>query len=112
MESEHTPGPWHAYNRGIGWEVHEGASCREGFCLCGPVNSGPKDTFSEADARLIAVAPELLECLKDVVETFLGYAAIHFNKHTPEGDQKAEWNARQAAKYWAVVQKARGWRTE
>ena len=42
MESEHTPGPWHAYNRGIGWEVHEGASCREGFCLCGPVNSGTK----------------------------------------------------------------------
>jgi hypothetical protein len=54
--SAHTPGPWTAWDRGIGWEVHD----PNGW----PVNSEHKDTFKEADARLIAHAPELLEALR------------------------------------------------
>ncbi len=60
--SAHTPGPWTAWDRGIGWEVHD----PKGW----PVNSEHKDTFKEADARLIAAAPELLTASKWVVEAY------------------------------------------
>ena|ERR1700722_1710591 len=66
--SKHTTGPWHAWDRGIGWEVHAGigttcemkndADCR------GPINGEFRETFTEADARLIATAPELLNALR------------------------------------------------
>jgi hypothetical protein len=51
----HTPGPWEAYDRGIGWEVHVGGR---------PVNDGFRDTFEEGDARLISAAPDLLAAAK------------------------------------------------
>ena len=119
MESEHTPGPW-KLREGVPLDLLRDHDVLESSAKA-VVYSEYRDSCgnwvarevavcvpSVADARLIAAAPELLECLKEAVETFLGYAAIHFNKHTLEGDQKAEWNARQAAKYWAVVQKAQG----
>lgn len=56
----HTPGPWVAYDRGIGWEVqHNHPSGEER-----PVNDEFRDTFTEADAHLIAAAPELLDACK------------------------------------------------
>jgi hypothetical protein len=50
-----TPGPWSVYDRGIGFEVvtEDGETINQGF----------RETFSEADARLISSAPELLEAL-------------------------------------------------
>ncbi len=47
-----TPAPWTAYDRGIGWEIHDATGA--------PINSGFRDTFSRADAELCAAAPELL----------------------------------------------------
>lgn len=69
---EATPGPWHAYNRGIGWEVHVGhpVASDDGTCPDGcasRVNDGFRETFTEADARLVASAPDLYEALKEVV---------------------------------------------
>lgn len=61
--SKHTRGPWHVYDRGIGWEVHDGAECSD---TCDTINSEFRETFTEADARLIAAAPELLEACHDV----------------------------------------------
>jgi hypothetical protein len=65
METKHTPGPWEwvgrdleqkggEYKTVIGSEVSCGT-----FCYGGSVDM----TVSEADARLIAAAPELLEAL-------------------------------------------------
>lgn len=65
MELKHTPGPWFPYDRGIGWEVHCGEANAVGITAC--VNDGFRDTFNEADARLIATAPELLAGLKRAV---------------------------------------------
>ena len=73
--SKHTPGPWE-----INWYI-----CREGKeelwrvpRSIGPAYvdhnhwAGNYITVDEADARLIAVAPELLEALKELME----YAGI------------------------------------
>ena len=46
------PAPWRAYDRGIGWEIHDATDK--------PINSGFRDTFSRADAELCAAAPDLL----------------------------------------------------
>jgi hypothetical protein len=51
-----TAGPWSAYNRGIGWEVHGPFG--------GPINDGFRDTFTDADAHLIAAAPDLYQALE------------------------------------------------
>lgn len=42
-----TPGPWEAYDRGIGYEVYQSGS---DWCL----NSGQRETFSKSDATHIA----------------------------------------------------------
>ena len=60
-----TPGPWHAQDRGIGWEVHLGDSAPEnGWGNC--VNDGFRETFTEADARLISASPDLYEALESI----------------------------------------------
>lgn len=56
-----TPGPWQAWDRGIGWEVHD-ASKNE-------INSGFRETFSEADAALIAALRNAAPALLDRIET-------------------------------------------
>lgn len=69
-----TPRPWHVWDRGIGWEVHEGADAE---CLseygcnaegCEPINNGQRDTFSFPDAELIAAAVNALPALLDAAE--------------------------------------------
>ncbi len=55
-------GPWVVYNRGIGWEVHRADMPDV------PVNNGFRDTFTEADARLIAAAPDLLAACEAIIE--------------------------------------------
>ncbi len=59
-----TPGPLHAWDRGIGWEVHVGRLCgpRSGPD-CRVLNSEDKDTFCEADAMFHAHAPDDLRTL-------------------------------------------------
>lgn len=71
--SGHTPGPWHASDRGTGWEIHHvseysSAMCWDGVKGCeGPLPAGMRtDVANEADARLIAAAPDLLAALLDV----------------------------------------------
>lgn len=65
--NKHTPGPWSA-------ELYENACYFEGVSRDGWAVNGPNmvpdyecPLFNEADARLIAAAPELLEALKDAL---------------------------------------------
>ena len=65
-----TPGPWHAWDRGIGYEVHVGPDCEGlgwGESECRELNSEFRETFRESDAHLIANAPTwLAELLAEV----------------------------------------------
>ena len=59
-----TEGPWHAWDRGIGYELHLGAAAKCGQIRCEDVNGEFRETFKRADAAFIAAArtdvPDLL----------------------------------------------------
>lgn len=75
-----TPGPWHAWDRGIGYEVHKGAErdCLSEFGTgsehCDELNDGFRETFARGDADLIAHAPADLAALCDEVEALTARA--------------------------------------
>ena len=69
-----TPGPWHAWDRGIGFEVHTGKGPCDGDCG-GCINDGFRETFTEANARLIAAAPDLYKVLHDGLAMHKGECA-------------------------------------
>ena len=62
--SEHTKGPWKAVNNGDtvdNWDIYWSD---DGECVVDHV-------YTEADARLIAAAPDLLEALQEAHAAFL-----------------------------------------
>lgn len=70
---KHTAGPWYPVDRGTGWEIHWGDSAARS-CWCdrpgcdGALPDGFRtDIAKEADAHLIAAAPELLAALVELV---------------------------------------------
>jgi hypothetical protein len=55
-KGQHTPGPWRA---------RESRMSRDGnLWFIGPVGDDIAETYSRADARLIAAAPEMLAVIK------------------------------------------------
>lgn len=62
--SNHTPGPWRA------WEATPEEHQAEGWIVSGPrgvvAEVEQRGTWGEADARLIAAAPDLLKALEDL----------------------------------------------
>ena len=78
MEAKHTPGPWEASiqrskdGRDLGWIV-EHVNGRIGWASLAYAHTNKEadeaDPAREANARLIAAAPELLEALKAVTST-------------------------------------------
>lgn len=72
----HTPGPWMVGNDGQGIYVHPIG--REGFTVAQPSGLDPSVTHvgahtAEANARLIAAAPDLLEALQGIVRMWNAY---------------------------------------
>ncbi len=72
--SKHTPGPWTFRQAGANWRVYasDGRSFDAGDALYHPEN--------EANARLIAAAPELLRALEDLVDEQNGPPLIRYEK--------------------------------
>ena len=63
--------PWHAWDRGIGYELHVGATCRDemeprGYCE--EVNNGFRETFGAPEAELIVAAVNALPTLLDELD--------------------------------------------
>ncbi|WP_277593643.1 hypothetical protein [Pseudomonas chlororaphis] len=75
-EQKHTPGPWYTHRNGFS-TVYVEARLRQGViqevAACGPTEAGQEQ--QEANAKLIAAAPELLEALIEVT------ASLAWNAH-------------------------------
>ena len=62
--NKHTPGKWYTHRSGFSTiyvEARIGGGMVQEVAACGPTEAGPEQ--QEANARLIAAAPELLEAL-------------------------------------------------
>ena len=64
MSEQHTPGPWKVVDSWDDYTI-EGPNSEEIIFQDGPYGT---PTIKEANARLIAAAPALLEALRDIVE--------------------------------------------
>lgn len=94
---KHTPGPWRAERIAMSWrsEKERGMALR----ITAPEANGPKRwdisavyykpdvEETEANARLIAAAPALLEALQAVC-----YAAIHYRVQVENQTAKEAWH--------------------
>lgn len=64
---EHTPGPWTVGDFDDCGSLSAQGSCGGGYEVDGP-DRGPHGYKNQADAKLIAAAPDLLEALRALVE--------------------------------------------
>jgi len=79
MTTQHTPGPWAVTTVGSCHGIHPAASDneRDDICRVAPHNYHPDGWQAakgeaEANARLIAAAPDLLAALREAVEIIEG----------------------------------------
>jgi hypothetical protein len=74
-DSKHTPGPWAVVDDyGMAFEIESRTS--------GVARVSTADVRAEANARLIAAAPDMLEALQLVEDNFLPF--LIQNEYTPE----------------------------
>jgi len=102
-EQKHTPGPWIARKAGgQGWPGQRGWAI--------DYNEDQEQVvdfvYEEADAKLIAQAPNLLADLITAGETLRRYEAMHRAKGTAESLEKAEVNACLATRFEQTIAKA------
>jgi len=102
--SGYTPGPWHAVSiRGsYAWRVTRDPANARGDIAT--VIAGLGSTSVEADASLIAAAPELLEALKQIL-TWADPFMVHA---LPGGIEAAREHAREIEAIRALLAKIEG----
>lgn len=123
---KHTPGPWVAMQNGRyvtdnPWSVdHEEGNDNTIAPIGGPngqvvaivvmddENRADRwdDTELDANAALIAAAPDLLADLREAAATLRRYETLHRAKGTAESTAKAEVNAEIASRFEATIAKA------
>lgn len=101
--SKHTPGPWIARKvEGAGWPGQRGYAI--------DFNEDQEQVvdfvYEEADALLIATAPDLLADLREAAATLRRYEELHRAKGTAESTAKAEVNAELASRFEATIARA------
>ncbi len=93
----HTPTPWKIFDNVDGWSIGNRAIVdADGFTICNPSPMG------EANARLIAAAPDLLDALC----TALPFVEDHAEDHAKSGVYKAGAVARAVREIRAAIEKA------
>lgn len=89
----HTPGPWTM----VGREIFGNAFDQSARLICDRVRGGSPQA-ADANARLIAAAPEMLAVLKDIIAQFESGAFVR----STESDGCSDW-AIKAAKPLATL---------
>ena len=97
-DAKHTPAPWHVSN---GVQIR---STRHQIAKVWMMRDGE----GNANALLIAAAPELLADLEEAAATMRRYETLHRANGTPESDEKADAHERLAAQFEATIAKAKG----
>lgn len=91
MSAQHTPGPWWLQADGAGWYVEctpeRGHSVAYVRAEAGEDDPDTPDAEKEANARLIAAAPDLLEALWAMVTSF--HAVEYMEPHMQEASNMA-----------------------
>lgn len=64
MSKHHTPGPWVARRNSAFWEFAQQGKWVTIGDVCSTNPSNPDDGLQEANARLIAAAPDMLDALE------------------------------------------------
>jgi hypothetical protein len=85
MSTSHTPGPWEATI----WECHALTTIRaKNRIIAECAGNGRYAKDCEADARLIAAAPDLLAALQDALEALSWHGGLDFQNDAgqPVGD--------------------------
>jgi len=78
MNTQHTPGPWAADGYHVRQDGLDGTRMIADVCYTGPHHTPPDEypkscrIVDEANARLIAAAPDMLEALLFLMEQFDG----------------------------------------
>lgn len=102
-EQKHTPGPWAA--RQVGGQGFPG---QVGYAI--DFNQDQEQVvdfvYEEADAKLIAQAPNLLADLISAAGTLRHYEALHRAKGTEDSLKKAEVNAALASRFEQTIAKS------
>lgn len=91
MSAQHTPGPWTLDDRGCKFIVHKTGDGYITRDICRMDGSTMAAFAQEANARLIAAAPELLESLQEV--TFLLEALLKLRGEPSPGSIGAKARA-------------------
>ncbi|WP_454760607.1 hypothetical protein [Caulobacter segnis] len=102
-EFKGTPGPWFVSGEGIQAIVR----AHDDFRIVATRHRLPKAEH-EANARLIAAAPDLLDIAIRARDQFEFYAKSHEAKGAEDGNQKAEINRYMAAQCAATIARATG----
>jgi len=74
--SEHTPGPWHAFFKAKYDEWHVLIPMADSTMRFALFDDGVRSEHPEADARLIAAAPDLLEALHEARQCLLVWSPV------------------------------------
>lgn len=105
--SNHTPGPWSYWSGYNAVDKLEAQVTAEGGdIVVASYNSLIEE--GEANACLMAAAPDLLADLEEAAKTLRRYEVLHWAKETNESDAKAKVNGDLAARFERTIDKARG----
>jgi hypothetical protein len=88
-KTKHTNGPWEAVRNTAFWEIVPVNAGQDGVPfhvgdVCASAPGEPDSGLQEANARLIAAAPDLLEALRGLLDVYLNDQG-----YLPEVEQKA-----------------------
>lgn len=118
MTTQHTPGPW-TFSRSDNFgdvrfyiaqqdDAPYTPDYSDVATLISETVSSERTSIQEANAYLIAAAPELLKDLREASATLRKYEVLHRGKGTAESDAKAEVNGALAIRFEATIAKATG----